>query len=157
MSQPLSIENPDWVFLITTRTSGSRLWLVNNKQLLDSILGVLAKYSIKYKAILYGFIVMGNHYHLLAQFPERNKALFMRDFNSALARVVGRYVKQHGRRSVWARRYSCQALTRAEDVRNWFFYVALNPVSSGIVQDVSNYLSYNSFEDGFWRQVILIF
>jgi hypothetical protein len=90
---------------------------------------------------------MGNHYHLLASFPKRNRALFMRDLNSALARLIGRYVSAHGRRSVWARRYSYQVLLRDEDVRHWFYYVALNPVSSGITRSVSQYPSYNSFFD----------
>jgi hypothetical protein len=34
-----------------------------------------------------------------------------------------------------------------EDVENWFFYSALNPVSSGLVERVSEYPSYNSFSN----------
>ena len=147
MAQPLSIESKDWVYLITTRTAGSRLWLVNNKELESRILGALARYQHIHSVVIYAFILMGNHYHLLAKFPERNRALFMRDLNSALARLVGRHVSAHGRRSVWARRYSYQVLPRDEDVRHWFFYVALNPVSSGITRSVPQYPSYNSFFD----------
>ena len=147
MSQPLSIENSAWTYLITTRTSGSRLWFLKNPQLEERVLGCLARYQEIYGAEIFAFILMGNHYHLIARFPRRNRALFMRDFNSSVARLVGRYVKSHGRRSVWARRYSYQILACPEDVRHWFFYVALNPVSAGIVENIANYPTYNSFVD----------
>ena len=147
MTQPLSIEDENWTYLITTRTADSRLWLIDSKQLEAKILGILARYQEIYGAILYAFILMGNHYHLVAKFPGRNRALFMRDFNSAVARVVGRYVKAHGRRSVWARRYSYQILPRSEDIMHWFFYAALNPVSSGLCRTIASYRSYNSFQD----------
>ena len=147
MAQPLSIENKEWVYLITTRTAGSRLWLINNKELESRILGALARYQSIHSVVIYAFILMGNHYHLLAGFPKGNRALFMRDLNSALARLVGRHVSLHGRRSVWARRYSYQVLPRDEDVRHWFYYAALNPVSSGITRSVSQYPAYNSFFD----------
>jgi len=148
MAQPLSIERPDWVYLITTRTSDSKLWLINNKRLEALILGALARYQEIYGVIIYGFILMGNHYHLLAKFPRCNRALFMRDFNSAVARIIGREVQVHGRRSVWARRYSYQVLLRPEDIRHWFYYIALNAVSSGLVASAVSYPGYNSFFDG---------
>ena len=88
MAQPLSIESKDWVYFITTRTAGSRLWLVGNQGLENQILGYLGKYQQRYEAEIYGFILMGNHYHLMASFPKMNRALFMRDFNSAVARAV---------------------------------------------------------------------
>lgn len=147
MAQPLSIEDTSWTYLITTRTAGSKLWLVNNPELEKLILGILARYQEIYGVIIYAFVLMGNHYHLLARFPNRNRAPFMRDFNSAVARVIGRYVKAHGRRSVWARRYSYQIVPRNEDILHWFFYIALNPVSSGITRSIREYPSYNSFFD----------
>jgi len=147
MAQPLSIENEKWTYLITTRTAGSRLWLIGNKELEERILSVLARYQEVHSVTIYSFVLMGNHYHLLANFPKRNRALFMRDFNSAVARLVGRYAKQHGRRSVWARRYGYQVVVRDEDIHHWFMYIALNPVSSGLVPDIEQYSSYNSIFD----------
>jgi REP element-mobilizing transposase RayT len=147
MAQPLSIEDSEWTYLITTRTADSRLWFVNNNHLEQRILAALARYQQIHAVTLYAFVIMGNHYHILARFPKRNRALFMRDFNSAVARLVGRHVSTHGRRSVWARRYGYQVLLREEDIAHWFYYVALNPVSSGIVSSASQYPSYNSFFD----------
>jgi len=147
VAQPLSIEHSDWTYLITTRTSGSRLWFVGNKELEQRILGCLARYQEIHQVEIFAFVIMGNHYHLLARFPHQNRAPFMRDFNSSVARLVGRYVGEHGRRSVWARRYSYQILPTPEDIRHWFFYLALNPVSSGLVSQLKEYHSFNSFFD----------
>lgn len=55
---------------------------MNNKTLELVILGYLAKYQKMYKVKIYGFIIMGNHLHLLAAFPEGNKARFMRSFGA---------------------------------------------------------------------------
>ena len=145
MSQPLSIENSERIYFITTRTAGSRLWLINNKELERHLLGALAKYAEEYGVILYAFIIMGNHYHLMAKFPRSNRAAFMRVFNSVTARVVGRVVKEHGRRSVWGRRYAHQVTPRNEDVQHWFLYSALNPVICGLVPKIREYHGYNSF------------
>ena len=147
MAQPLSIEDKNHSYFITTRTANSRLWLINNKELEEQILAILARYQQIYSVILYAFVIMGNHYHLIAKFPEGNRAAFMRDFNSAVARLIGRSVNVHGRRSVWARRYSHQVLMRPEDLTHWFYYAALNPVSSGIVRNNADYPSFNSFYD----------
>lgn len=147
MTQPLSIENPDWTYLITTRTAGSRLWFTKNPELEQRILGSLARYQEIHEVRFFAFVMMGNHYHLIAQFPKRNRALFMRDFNSAVARLVGRHVKSHGRRAVWARRYAYQVLPRDEDIRHWYYYCALNPVSSGITETIEEYRNFNSHFD----------
>ena len=147
MGQPLSIEHKKWTSLITTRTAGSKLWFVGDKGLEKLILGALARYQEIHEVKLYGFTLMGNHYHLVAHFPKRNRAQFMRDFNSAIARLVGRYIEEHGRRSVWARRYAHQVLPRHKDIEHWFMYVAANPVSSGLVRSIEEYSGYNSFYD----------
>jgi hypothetical protein len=71
----------------------------------------------------------------------------MRDFNSAIARLVSRYYFVKGRRAVWARRYAYQILPRDADVENWYLYLVLNPVSSGIVDCVAKYTAFNSHHD----------
>lgn len=147
MSQPLSIENKEEIAFITSRTAGSKLLLINNKGLEQKILSCLARYQEIYSVVIYGFIIMGNHYHLIAKFPKMNRAIFMRDFNSMTARIISKYANVYGRRSIWGRRYAKQALPRYEDVENWFFYLCLNPISSKLVNNIEDYTSYNSFND----------
>lgn len=147
MAQPLSYEDKEMVYLITSRTIGSKLWFVNNKQLELMILSFLAKYVYLYGAVIYGFILMGNHYHMLIKFPRMNRARFMRSFNAMVAKLVGEHVPNFDQGKLWARRYSFQAVPRPEDILHWFQYLTLNPVSSGLCTNPADYKGYNSYED----------
>jgi REP element-mobilizing transposase RayT len=147
MAQDLSIEYPDDVVFITTRTIGSKLWFVNNPPLEEKIKAFLAKYANEYGALLYAFVLVGNHIHIEAKFPQRNRSAFIRDFNSMVARLVNTHCDTFIDGRLWARRARTQVVPNDEDVLHWFFYAALNPVSSGLVERISDYPSYNSFSD----------
>src|SRR5690606_25655970 len=91
-SQPVRVECKDKVQLITCRTINSALWFVNNKKLQYVILAYLAKYAQKYGVLLYAFTIVGNHYHIVAKFPEGNRSAFFRDFNARIAQLVNYFV-----------------------------------------------------------------
>ncbi len=148
MAQELSYERPNYVFFATIRTINSRLWFVNNKKLHQMILSFLAKYSETHGVVVYAFIVMGNHYHLLAKFPKSNKADFFRAFNAITAKLTGTFVEEYPGGKLWGRRVRVQALVRNEDILHWYYYIALNPVDVGIARTITQYRGYNSFFDG---------
>lgn len=145
MAEQLKITNPDEICLTTIRTRKSKLWFVNNKALEEELLGYLAKYQQQYGVILYAFILMGNHYHMVAKFPKSNRHKFKQAFNRIFANILKRHVKQYSGGSVWARRYRPQALLQPRDVMHWFFYTVLNPVSSGLVKSIADYPCFNSY------------
>jgi REP element-mobilizing transposase RayT len=147
LHQPLRLETGEWVDLISSRTMLSRLWFVNNEPLANAILGYLAKYQELYGVVIYAFIIMGNHYHLVAKFPNKNRAKFMRSFNSIIQKLVKRYVPGFEGGTLWSRRYSAEVLPNNEDVEHWTLYSWLNPVSSGLTMRITDYQSYNSFFD----------
>lgn len=147
MAQPLSIETPDDIVMITTRTQNSRLWFIKNPKLEGRALAYLAKYVAKYSAKLYSYKFMGHHYHLMVSFPLGNKAAFKRDFNARVAVLTNALVETFEGGRVWGRRASTQILPNQEDQEHWFFYMALNEVSSGQVQRISEDEHYNSFSD----------
>ena len=147
MAQPIRVEDPNSVFFLTTRTIGSKLWFVNNPTLDERILGYLAKYQSMFEVELFAFVIMGNHYHLIARFPQGNKASFMRAFNAIIAKLTAAHVPEFTDGKLWARRFSEQTLPRPEDIRHWFFYAALNPTLSGLTEDPLKYPAYNSFRD----------
>ncbi|MCC6932545.1 MAG: hypothetical protein IT292_04735 [Deltaproteobacteria bacterium] len=145
MAESLKINIPDEICLITIRTRSSELWFINNRKFERELLGYLAKYQQEYGVILYAFILMGNHYHLIVSFPLGNRDKFEKAFNRIFANVLKRHVKGYSSGPVWARRYRSQALLTPSDVLNYFFYVALNPISSGIVSSIDNYSCFNSY------------
>jgi hypothetical protein len=73
----------------------------------------------------------------------------MRDFNSIISKLTRFHVRGVPAGSLWQTRYRCQAIVRDEDRENYFFYAALNPVSSGLVERISDYknFGYNFFFD----------
>jgi hypothetical protein len=64
-----------------------------------------------------------------------------------VAKLVIEHVPNYVGGKLWARRYSFQVLPRSEDVEHWFYYAALNPVTSKLCRHPKDYLSYNSFWD----------
>lgn len=146
-SQPLRIENSDLWSFGTAKTQNAKLWFVNNNDLEEQALAYLAKYQEKYKVELYAKVFQGNHFHLISRFPNCNRAQFYRDYNARLAEGVRRYVDTFEGGSLFQRRYSEQALPAAEDLEDYFFYCALQPVLAGLCERIGDYPGYNSFDD----------
>ena len=133
--------------MLTSRTENSRLWFVNNPALDQQILASLARYQSLYDVKLYAFVLQGNHDHIASSFPGANRAHFMRDLNSQIARLCKRAIPEVGRGKFWERRYASQELPRNEDIEEYFFYCALQPVKAGLAEHPKHYPGYNSFED----------
>jgi|GEM_PF-778510 len=141
------IECREIASFLTTRARNSELWFVNNRELEQAILGYAARYSTRYGVSLYGLSIEGNHTQEAALFPNANRAHFMRDFNSSVARAVPRYQPGYTGGRFWARRYSAEYLVGPEDIEAYFFYIVLQPVNDGLVDDIRDYPGYNCFED----------
>ena len=135
---------------VTTRSRNSELWFVNNQRLQEAILGYAARYITRYGVKLYAFAIEGNHIQFPAVFPNANRADFMRDLNSTIARAVPHYVSEYPGGPFWGRRYSTEVLPAAEDIEEWFFYTVLQPVQDGLVEKISDYPGYNCFHDAIW-------
>jgi len=134
-------------FFATIRTAGSRLWFIQNPKLEERILAYLARYQEMYTVKIYAFVIMGNHYHLVARFPLCNKAAFFKSFNAIISKLTASCVKTFEGGRLWARRVRVQAVPRDEDMLKQFFYCALNPIAAGLCRTLREYKSYNSFSD----------
>ena len=94
MAGVIKPEFPKEVVFITSRIILSRLWFKLTPQVCDFFHAALAHYQEIYNVEIYAFCLMGNHYHLLARFPKGNRAPFVRDFNSILARSLPHMLKE---------------------------------------------------------------
>jgi len=133
--------------LQTTRARNSELWFVNNRDLEEAILGYAARYTTRHEVVLYALAIEGNHIHQVNLFPKANRAHYMRDFNSTVARAVARYQRDYPGGRLWARRYSSDFIAGKESIEEYFFYTVLQPVKDGLVDDIRDYPGYNCFED----------
>ena len=141
------IESKTHASFLTTRSIRSELWFINNRPLEEAILAYAAKFADRYSVKLYGLAIEGNHIQGPALFPKANRAAFMRDFNSCVARAIPRYTPEHGGGRFWGRRYSSEFLLAPEDIEEYFFYTVLQPVQDGLVEKISEYPRYNCFHD----------
>ncbi|MEN9844961.1 MAG: hypothetical protein RIS36_108 [Pseudomonadota bacterium] len=147
MSYHPRIECKDIASFQTTRSRNSELWLINNSKLEEAILGYAARYATRYEVKLYALAIEGNHIHNTAGFPKANRAFFMRDFNSSVARAVPRYQPEYPGGRFWQRRYSAEYIVSDLDIEDRFFYTVLQAVNDGLVDDIRDYPGYNCFED----------
>jgi hypothetical protein len=144
------IESRETSSFLTTRSRNSELWFVNNSGLEDAILSFAAKYSNRYGVKLYALAIEGNHIQGPALFPNANRADFMRDLNSSIARAIPRYCPSYRGGRFWARRYSSEFLPGPDDLEEYFFYTILQPIKDGLVDKISQYPGYNCFHDAIW-------
>jgi hypothetical protein len=141
------IECKEFPSFHTSRARNSELWFVNNPDLEHTVLGYAARYSTRYEVKLYALSIEGNHIQKAARYPNGNRASFMRDFNSSVARAIPRYQPDYPGGRFWGRRYSAEYLPGPEDVEEWFFYTVLQPVNDNLVDDIKDFEGYNCFED----------
>jgi len=141
------IETSKFKNFLTTRTRNSELWFVNNEALEESILGAAARCAERYSVKLYALAIEGNHIQGVADFSELNRANFMRDFNSSIARAVPRLVSEYSGGRLWARRYSNEFLPTESSILRKFIYTVLQPVQDGLIEKLSEYPFYKCLHD----------
>lgn len=147
MSYHPRFESPTRASFVTSRTRRQRLWFANNAPVEEHTLATLAKLSERYRATLYAFALEGTHHHMAGRFPLLNRADFMRDLNSSIARAVARLTPNYPGGPLWHRRYSVEYLWDDSDIEAQFFYTVLQPVKDGLVPKLSEYPFYNCFYD----------
>lgn len=147
MSYHPRIESKILASFVTIRSRNSELWFVNNERLEDAVLGYAAKYAYVHKVKLYALAIEGSHIQAPGLFPECNRANFMRDFNSCVARAVRFHTPEYPGGRLWGRRYSSEFLPGTEDIEEYFFYTVLQPIKDGLVERLSDYPGYNCFND----------
>ena len=120
---------------------------MNNRGLEEAMLGYAAQCTQRYGVRLYALAIEGNHVQAPAHFPGANRASYMRDLNSSIARAVPRFTPEYEGGRFWGRRYSQEFLPGEADIEEYFFYTVLQVVQDGLVERISEYPGYNCFHD----------
>jgi putative transposase len=99
---------------------------------------LLCKYSNKFNARVYHWVIMPNHYHLVVEFecPE-----LVSKFMAGLHRAYSHYChKQYNAVGfLWQGRFKLQPIQKDLYLKNCGRYVERNPVRAGMVQDACKY------------------
>lgn len=117
----------------------------NNRELIfrdsadyEYMVGLLQQHAQKLDIALHAYVLMGNHFHLLAT-PHSDTAL------SAMMQAIGRsYVRYFNRRyqrtgTLWEGRYRCTVVQPERYLLTCMVYIDLNPVRAALVVRALDY------------------
>ena len=134
-------------------------------------------FCIKNKGmILYGFVIMSNHIHLIIQSEEEKLSDLIRDFKKFTAKTILNKIENGPEsRADWMLKrfeFACKSHTRNEKYQFWQYgnhpeeifsekfmwskldYIHMNPIRAGIVSKASNYL-YSSASNYVYNEGII--
>jgi REP element-mobilizing transposase RayT len=84
MARPLRIEFAGAIYHVTSRGNEARRIFVDDRDR-EHLLQVLDRMLMHFRAELFAYVLMPNHYHLLLRTLEANLSAFMHDVNTAYA------------------------------------------------------------------------
>ncbi|MDB5964449.1 MAG: transposase [Polaromonas sp.] len=117
----------------------------NNRQLIFSsvedqqrLLALLDENSRKFGVAIHAYVLMGNHFHLLAT-PQTDRSL--PQMMQAVGRSYVRYFNDRQARSgtLWEGRYRSALVEADAYLLSCMAYLDLNPVRAGVVPDAASY------------------
>ncbi|HQQ70588.1 MAG TPA: transposase [Alicycliphilus sp.] len=117
----------------------------NNRQMIfkepadyECMLELLAEQAKKFQVAIHAYVLMGNHFHLLAT-PQTQEGLPL--MMQAVGRSYVRYFNHRHQRTgtLWEGRYRSTIVQSERYLMACMVYIALNPVRAGLVADAAGY------------------
>jgi len=132
MVRPLRIQFEGAVYHITSRGNEKREIFKDDADRLR-FLEILELSLNTYQVLLYCYMLMENHYHLLVETPQGNVSEFMRHFNIT---YTSYYNKRHNRVGhLYQGRYKSILVDKESYLTILSRYIHLNPIRAGEVID----------------------
>lgn len=129
--------DPEASYHLSAR-SNNRDWFALPPSLMWRILSdYLYLVHMTYEVRIHSFVLMGNHFHLLARFPRGNLSEAMNYFQRETSRVIG--YESERINHVYGSRIFRTRICRYHDFRNVYKYVYRNPVRAGICARVEDH------------------
>ncbi len=151
MARPLRIEYEKACYHISSRGNEKRDIFLDerdNKKFLF-YLGIVRE---RYKIIVYAYVLMNNHYHLLIETPKPNLCRVMRDINGHYTIYFNKRHKRAGH--LFQGRYRSILVEKDNYFLELSRYIHLNPVRAGIVSKPEDYkyssMGYYIIKKGFF-------
>jgi putative transposase len=125
MARPHRPLLPGATYHLTDRGNRGQIVFVDDRDR-RAFLSLFRRISRELGWLVYGWCLLGNHYHLLVQTPEPNLHVGMQRLNGG---YVQRFHRRHGTRNhLWQGRYHSELVLRDEHLLECFRYIAFNPV-----------------------------
>ena len=143
MSRKPRNTDPNYVRHISIRCELARLSLLPAPEVNRIIGGIIARYQEQFSIIIYAYVVLGNHVHILARAPKSNMWMFEQGVNREIAKRINRFRGTRGH--FWEGRYDDQMAPEHGDPLEGFIYVMCNAVNHGLVEHPSLWPGFNSY------------
>lgn len=136
MARPLRIEYENAVYHITARGNERKDIFIDEKDH-EKFLFYLGLVHDRYKIILYAYVLMNNHYHLLIETPQANLSRVMQDINGHYTIYFNQRHKRYGH--LLQGRYKAILVDRDNYLLELSRYIHLNPVRAAILSKPEDY------------------
>jgi REP element-mobilizing transposase RayT len=134
MARPLRLEHPGALWHVTAR-GNERGEVFRDDADRREFLAVLGRTVSIYGWRLHGYVLMGNHYHLLVETPEPTLSRGMRDLNGV---TTQRFNRRHGRTGhLFEGRFKAILVERDAHLLELARYLVLNPVRAGLAKSAA--------------------
>jgi putative transposase len=141
VARPLRIQYPGAFYHITARGNEQKKIFLTKSDY-AKFKGYLKEAQTKYGFLLHGYVLMGNHYHLLLETPTANLSKLMHYLNSSYTTYFNLKRKRSGH--LFQGRFKAILVEAENYLLELSRYLHLNPVRAGIVKLPEQY-PYSSY------------
>jgi putative transposase len=144
MARPLRIQYPGACYHVTARGNERRA-IFRSRRDREQFLSYLQSAHDRYGAVIHGYCLMDNHYHLLLETPWGNLSQILHHINGAYTTYVNTKWRRSGH--LFQGRYKAIVVEKDPYLLELSRYMHLNPVRAGLVKHPSAYRwsSYPSY------------
>jgi putative transposase len=128
------IEDPSLPFHITAR-SINKEWFVDIDEVWLIFENYLYYLKVAYDVEIFSFVLMSNHFHLLARFPKANASLAMQYFMRETSKRISKPAERINQ--VYGGRFFRSAINTHHYYNHVYKYVYRNPVDAKLCQRVA--------------------
>jgi putative transposase len=136
MGRPLRIIQTEYPYHLVCRTN-NRTFRFHRKKTIRIFAKVLTQVTEKYGLKIHHFILMSNHYHIVATATEENLHRAMQYLNSRTAFRFNRTVNRTGH--LWGDRYKSCIISTDEYYLACVRYIYRNPIRAKMVEDLEQF------------------
>jgi REP element-mobilizing transposase RayT len=136
MARPLRIAYEGALYHITSRGNERKAIFKDESDYLK-FLDFLAELPKRYGVVIHGYVLMGNHYHLLAETPKGNITKAIHYLNAAYTGYFNRKYERAGH--LFQGRYKGLVIEKERYLLSVSRYIHLNPVKARMVERPGGY------------------
>lgn len=144
MARSLRIQSSSGIYHIMMRGIDKQI-IFNDDEDRAMFINKLKHYKDKYKFLIFAFVIMDNHIHLIIKENDINISNIIKDFSSAYVNWYNLKYERVG--SLFQDRFKSEAIENDEYLLSCIRYIHQNPVKASLAQSINEYYwsSYNYY------------